>query len=41
VTYGAQPHLDRRYTAFGRVVEGQDVLDALQPWDRIIGAARR
>ena len=29
VTHSAQPHLDGRYTAFGRVVEGQDVVDRL------------
>lgn len=41
ITYGAQPHLDRQYTAFGRVVDGQGVVDALQPWDTIVRAARR
>jgi cyclophilin family peptidyl-prolyl cis-trans isomerase/HEAT repeat protein len=41
VTYSAQPHLDRHYTAFGRVTEGQDVVDSLQPWDRVVRATRR
>lgn len=28
-----QPHLDGRYTAFGRVVEGMDIVDRLLPGD--------
>ncbi len=35
VTHAAQPHLEGRYTAFGQVVEGLDVLDRLQVGDRI------
>jgi cyclophilin family peptidyl-prolyl cis-trans isomerase len=35
VTLSPQPQLDARYTVFGRVVEGMDVVDALQPWDLI------
>ncbi len=35
VTHSPQPHLDGRYTAFGRVVEGMDVVDKLQQWDVI------
>jgi cyclophilin family peptidyl-prolyl cis-trans isomerase/HEAT repeat protein len=38
VTHSMQPHLDGRYTAFGRVLEGQAVVDALQPGDRILRA---
>ena len=38
VTHSAQPHLDGRYTAFGRVVEGMDVIDALRVGDRIVSA---
>jgi len=38
ITHGPQPHLEGRYTAFGRVVEGMDVVDALQPGDRIVEA---
>lgn len=41
ITYSAQPHLERQYTVFGRVVEGIDVLDSLQPWDSIVGITRR
>ena len=35
VTISPQPHLDARYTAFGRVVAGMEVVDRLQPWDAI------
>ena len=35
VTHSPQPHLDGRYTAFGRVVRGQDVIDRLEPGDLV------
>ncbi len=35
ITHGPQPHLDARYTVFGRVVAGQDVVDRLVQGDRI------
>jgi cyclophilin family peptidyl-prolyl cis-trans isomerase/HEAT repeat protein len=35
ITASPQPHLDARYTAFGRVVAGAEVLDQLAPWDVI------
>jgi cyclophilin family peptidyl-prolyl cis-trans isomerase len=35
ITHGPQPHLDARYTAFGRVVAGIEVVDRLQQWDLI------
>ncbi len=35
ITHSPQPHLDGRHTVFGRVVEGQDVVDAIQPGDRM------
>ena len=38
VTHSPQPHLDGRYTAFGRVVRGQDVADAILQGDRVLGA---
>ncbi|MDX1530699.1 MAG: HEAT repeat domain-containing protein [Rhodothermales bacterium] len=38
VTHSMQPHLDGRYTAFGRVVAGQDVVDALFVGDRVLRA---
>jgi cyclophilin family peptidyl-prolyl cis-trans isomerase len=31
-----QPHLDGRYTAFGRVVSGMNVADAIQVGDRVV-----
>jgi len=35
VTHSIQPHLDGSYTAFGWLIEGGDVLDAIQQWDRV------
>lgn len=35
VTHSPQPHLDGRYTAFGRVVEGQDVVDEILRGDLV------
>jgi cyclophilin family peptidyl-prolyl cis-trans isomerase/HEAT repeat protein len=35
ITLSPQPHLDGRYTAFGRVVNGRDVLDRVSQWDVI------
>lgn len=35
ITHSPQPHLDARYTVFGRVIEGMDVVDRLQQWDQI------
>ncbi len=35
------PHLDGRYTAFGRVLSGMDVLDTLEPGDKILKARLR
>ncbi len=35
------PHLDGRYTAFGRVVAGMEVLDVLEPGDKILRARLR
>lgn len=35
ITHSPQPHLDARYTVFGQVVAGMDVVDRLEPWDRI------
>jgi cyclophilin family peptidyl-prolyl cis-trans isomerase len=33
ITHSPQPHLDGRYTVFGNVVAGMDVVDRLGPWD--------
>jgi cyclophilin family peptidyl-prolyl cis-trans isomerase/HEAT repeat protein len=35
ITHSPAPHLDGRYTAFGVVVSGMDVVDRLQQWDTI------
>ena len=35
ITHSPQPHLDARYTAFGRVVNGIEIVDRIQPWDVI------
>jgi HEAT repeat protein/cyclophilin family peptidyl-prolyl cis-trans isomerase len=36
ITHSPQPHLDARYTVFGRVVSGMDVVDRLQQWDQVL-----
>lgn len=38
-THSAQPHLDGRYTAFGRVVQGMEVVDAIRQGDRVLRAS--
>ena len=35
ITHVATPHLDGNHSVFGRVVEGQDVVDAIRQGDRI------
>ncbi len=35
ITHSPQPHLDTRYTVFGHVVAGMDVVDRLEAWDRV------
>jgi HEAT repeat protein/cyclophilin family peptidyl-prolyl cis-trans isomerase len=35
ITHSPQPHLDGRYTVFGRVVSGMEIVDRLQQWDQI------
>jgi cyclophilin family peptidyl-prolyl cis-trans isomerase len=35
ITHSPQPHLDTRYTVFGRVLTGMDVVDQIQPGDVI------
>jgi HEAT repeat protein/cyclophilin family peptidyl-prolyl cis-trans isomerase len=33
IAHSPQPHLDAKYTVFGRVVSGMDVVDQIQQWD--------
>ncbi|NOY90666.1 MAG: peptidylprolyl isomerase [Deltaproteobacteria bacterium] len=40
VTYGEEPSLDGRYTIFAQVVEGMEVVDALQVDDRMLELRR-
>jgi peptidyl-prolyl cis-trans isomerase B (cyclophilin B) len=35
ITHGPQPHLDGKHTVFGKVVSGQDVVDAIRQGDAI------
>jgi len=35
ITHSPQPHLDARYTVFGRIIGGMDVVDQIQQWDVI------
>jgi cyclophilin family peptidyl-prolyl cis-trans isomerase len=35
ITHSPAPHLDARYTVFGHVVSGMEVVDQLRPWDVI------
>lgn len=35
ITHSPQPHLDGVHTVFGHVTVGQDVVDAIRPWDEI------
>ena len=35
ITHAPQPHLDGRYTVFGRVVDGMDIVDRLVKGDVI------
>ena len=39
IAHSPQPHLDAKYTVFGRVVAGMDVVDQIQQWD-VIRAVR-
>jgi peptidyl-prolyl cis-trans isomerase B (cyclophilin B) len=35
ITHSPQPHLDGKHTVFGKVIQGQDVVDAIEQGDRI------
>jgi peptidyl-prolyl cis-trans isomerase B (cyclophilin B) len=36
ITHAPQPHLDGRHTVFGKVVKGQDVINAIRQGDQIL-----
>jgi cyclophilin family peptidyl-prolyl cis-trans isomerase/HEAT repeat protein len=38
IVHSPQPHLDGRYTIFAKVMEGMEVVDAIQVGDRILSA---
>jgi peptidyl-prolyl cis-trans isomerase B (cyclophilin B) len=35
ITHAPQPHLDGKHTVFGKVVAGQEVVDAMRQGDRM------
>ena len=35
ITHSPQPHLDGRHTVFGKVIQGQNVVDAIRQGDKI------
>jgi peptidyl-prolyl cis-trans isomerase B (cyclophilin B) len=39
ITHSPQPHLNGRHTVFGKVVQGQDVVDAIRQGDRMLKVA--
>ena len=39
VTHVATPHLDGKHTVFGKVVKGQDVVDAVRQGDTLVSVA--
>ncbi len=36
ITHAPQPHLDGKHTVFGKVVAGQEVVDAIRQGDRML-----
>lgn len=36
ITHSPQPHLDGRHTVFGKVTQGQEVVDAIREGDRMV-----
>lgn len=35
ITHGATPHLNDKHSVFGKVIEGQDVVDAIEQGDKM------
>ena len=36
ITHSPQPHLNGRHTVFGKVLQGQDVVDAIRQGDAMV-----
>ena len=36
ITHSPQPHLDGKHTVFGKVVSGQEVVEAIRPGDKMV-----
>jgi peptidyl-prolyl cis-trans isomerase B (cyclophilin B) len=36
ITHSPQPHLDGMHTVFGKLVKGQESVNAIQQWDRML-----
>jgi peptidyl-prolyl cis-trans isomerase B (cyclophilin B) len=39
ITHSPQPHLDGKHTVFGKLVKGQEIVDAIQQGDRMVKVA--